>query len=757
MPPLFWLLVGTTVLLLPFINKAFHIDDSLFLWTAEHLQKHPGNFYGFTVNWYGTEMPAGEAFNNPPLTSCYIALIASVVGWSEPALHLAFLLPALLLVAGTYILARNYCSRPALATLAGIATPVFLISATTVMCDIMLVAFWVWSLVFFERGLQSNRWHHFILSGLLAGLGVLTKFSALGLVPLMLAYGVVKLRKPGTWIISPVLPLVFAGAYQLITEKMYGRGFFSVAADYTSMFQSSFGSSPASKIILGLCFIGGCFFSLLFYLPLLRPSRTLLLAVCIIAPLCLILPLIKTFQPLCWTPQDHLNWSYLLQSSLLITLGALIVIMGVTTWFKKPDPISLMLLFWILGILAFASIVNWTVNGRSVLPMLPAVGILLGRWLDQTRGIFQPTLFWREAWPVIPGAALSIVIAQADTNLANTGREAARMLSAIPVNSGNTMWFQGHWGFQYYMQQRGAKALDLKSGKVTSGDLVVMPSNYSHVHDFAPDMAVYKDLVQLPPHPWCATMNRQINAGFYATSWGLLPFVFASPPEEKFFVFEVRKSVDLSTSTSCYSPRGILYGQFQLEDETQRLQSSLKNNPVDAESHYRLGKALLSRRNRTEASNHLLEALKLNPNHGLAHYDLAGLLETEGKFEDAIREYRAAIDAIPESAEARCNLAWILATHPDAKIRNGQEALRLATKACDFAVEVTPVFLRTLAAAQAECEQFEKAIGSAQKALALARASKDEQIGTIISGQLQFYQQHKPYHQPLAVSHSTSR
>ena len=224
-PPLVWLLLVTTALLLPFINKAFHIDDSLFLWTAEHLQKNPGNFYGFTVNWYGTELPAGEAFNNPPLTSCYIALVASVIGWSEPALHLAFLLPTLLLVAGTYILARNYCSRPALATLVCIATPVFLVSATTVMCR--LSSWWHsgfghWSFLSVASNptvgitLFSQAYYRF---------GSSHQIYCLGVIPLMIAYGIVKLRKPGIGSLTPLLPLGFAGAYQLITQKIYGRGF----------------------------------------------------------------------------------------------------------------------------------------------------------------------------------------------------------------------------------------------------------------------------------------------------------------------------------------------------------------------------------------------------------------------------------------------------------------------------------------------------------------------------------------------------
>ena len=41
--------------LVPFLGKAFHVDDPLFLWTARQIIEKPGDFFGTTVNWLGTE------------------------------------------------------------------------------------------------------------------------------------------------------------------------------------------------------------------------------------------------------------------------------------------------------------------------------------------------------------------------------------------------------------------------------------------------------------------------------------------------------------------------------------------------------------------------------------------------------------------------------------------------------------------------------------------------------------------------------
>ena len=93
---------------------------------------------------------------NPPLASYYLALAAGILGWSEMALHFAFLLPAVAAILGTYRLARRFCQSPMLAAVATLFTPVFLVSSTTVMCDVMMLAFWVWAAVLWLEGMEEK-------------------------------------------------------------------------------------------------------------------------------------------------------------------------------------------------------------------------------------------------------------------------------------------------------------------------------------------------------------------------------------------------------------------------------------------------------------------------------------------------------------------------------------------------------------------------------------------------------------------------
>jgi tetratricopeptide (TPR) repeat protein len=67
------------------------------------------------------------------------------------------------------------------------------------------------------------------------------------------------------------------------------------------------------------------------------------------------------------------------------------------------------------------------------------------------------------------------------------------------------------------------------------------------------------------------------------------------------------------------------------------------------------------------------------------------------------------------------NFAWVLATSLDDHLRDGERALKLATKAAERTGHQTPHILSTLAAAYAETGDFESAKKWSQKAVELAQ------------------------------------
>jgi Tfp pilus assembly protein PilF len=145
--------------------------------------------------------------------------------------------------------------------------------------------------------------------------------------------------------------------------------------------------------------------------------------------------------------------------------------------------------------------------------------------------------------------------------------------------------------------------------------------------------------------------------------------------------------------------------------------------PNNVQALYGLG-AYLVEQGQVEQGKQLLEhAISLHQKYPEALGSMADLLDSQGKYADAVHFYQAALDAQPENTSALNNLAWLKATCSDAVIRNGAEAVRLAERACELTGYSKPVFIGTLAAAQAETADFTAAINTAERAIAVATAS----------------------------------
>ena len=117
----------------------------------------------------------------------------------------------------------------------------------------------------------------------------------------------------------------------------------------------------------------------------------------------------------------------------------------------------------------------------------------------------------------------------------------------------------------------------------------------------------------------------------------------------------------------------------------------------------------------------------------------------QGQAADAVARYREAIALDSSYVEAQNNLAWILSTHADAGLRDGEEAVRLAEAASRTTGGADPSVWSTLSTAYAEVGQFEKALAAARQALALARRSGQTELGEKIERRLKLFESQQPY------------
>jgi len=191
----------------------------------------------------------------------------------------------------------------------------------------------------------------------------------------------------------------------------------------------------------------------------------------------------------------------------------------------------------------------------------------------------------------------------------------------------------------------------------------------------------------------------------------------------------------------------ILSARGRGQDAIPHLELVLKANPDAADVQMSLAIAQLSTGHGEEAIGHLQRAVELKPEDPSAHYNLgSALFDTRGAVREALAQWGEALRLVPEFVPALNRSARVLATGPDAALRDGARAVALAEQAVKLTSQRDPVILDTLAAAYAEAGRFDDAVRTARAALELARS--DSGLSGSISARLAHYQAHTPVREP---------
>lgn len=123
-------------------------------------------------------------------------------------------------------------------------------------------------------------------------------------------------------------------------------------------------------------------------------------------------------------------------------------------------------------------------------------------------------------------------------------------------------------------------------------------------------------------------------------------------------------------------------------------------------------------------------------NRGLAY-------SRKKEYAKAAADYATAIERNPDSPLGQNQLAWLLSTAPDAKVRDGKRAVEAARKACELTEHKNGGYLDTLAAAYAETGDFAKAVEWQEKAVRAGDIPIRDRDGA--RKRLELYKQKKPY------------
>ena len=474
----------------------------------------------------------------------------------------------------------------------------------------------------------------------------------------------------------------------------------------------------------------------------------------------------------------------------LVALVALVVLTVAVLRAVRDQPWGLVGWLWYLGMLV--PVIGLIQVGRQAradrYTYLPCIGLfLLGVWTLAAVVTAQPRLKRR----IVVGAAAAVLVLAALTRhqisywrtsrvlfertVAVTGpnSEAEAVLANLCLLNGELPQAKLHLERALAIDPTEPLAL-YNSGVALQLEgrwAEAIPNLQRRAPDESPSLAAAR----------CYLLGRSFTeTGHFAEARAAFDEALKTEPDD-------RSRLDIETGIAT-----LLCRQGRTNEAEQAYATLLANAPAAAAAHVAFAGFLLEQNRLPEAEARFRTAVTLDPKHGLARRSLAMTLARQGKADAALDQVRQAIalqpnaqlDPIvysemaqvfgaqghtrqaiacheallaldPRAAGPYNNLAWLLATAPDAATRDGVRAVELAQKACDLTGHQQPVCLGTLAAALAEAGRFDEAQATARQAADLARQSKDDRLAARNDELLKLYQQHQPYREPVPPAPAT--
>jgi tetratricopeptide (TPR) repeat protein len=229
------------------------------------------------------------------------------------------------------------------------------------------------------------------------------------------------------------------------------------------------------------------------------------------------------------------------------------------------------------------------------------------------------------------------------------------------------------------MEKLGGQRMDLERSMLLPGDVIVVSWYNDDFFTLPAGSVGWVGYLESRPRWWMNIKGAEEHcaAGFYSAGLGPVPFAIGGLPNQLYYVVKVFSRVQYKSQP--VNPQEVRAGDMP------SFSSYLSYSEVDNKTTFRM---------ESEVALHLQQASQL---------------KGEGKIAEAIQHYRQALAVDSNNPVVLNNLAWILATANKPELRDGQEAVRLATKAVKLTDFRRPIFIGTLAAAYAEAGQFSQA------------------------------------------------
>ncbi len=179
--------------------------------------------------------------------------------------------------------------------------------------------------------------------------------------------------------------------------------------------------------------------------------------------------------------------------------------------------------------------------------------------------------------------------------------------------------------------------------------------------------------------------------------------------------------------------------QGHTDEARKRFLRALDTNPRSGLAHRLLGELLSGSGETAGAILHLREAVRIAPLTAELHEELGVSLAMTRHVDDALAEFREALRLAPDWPAALDRVALLLATHPEPRARDPENALRLAHRAMKLTGGNDPMTLEVEAAAYASAGRFAEAESEERKVLEMALANGNDALAAEARGAIELY------------------
>ena len=500
------------VLLLPFLNKAYNIDDPPFLLEARQILKTPLQPWSFPICWNGNLVCIAQAGSSGANVReglmGYVLVPVILAGGAEWLAHLIQIVFVCWVVAGMVALTLRMGFSRSQAIAAGllvVAIPPLLPMANTAMPDVLALALVLTGMERLLAWKEERSWQQGVLAGAMLGLAPYARphvalFLPLGALwlfdELKIGIAIGQLRRE----IVLWAPIVIAAA--VLVGVNYATRLRGTAAE-AGIVAIDAGNIPINLIAYFHYFSFPIPLAIVWLLAHWRKVRVLL-----IPPL---IPIVFAY----FMVQGMTFVKELQVAAVLYGMVALADV--ICTSLAKRDRVGILLSLWLL--MPLSTCIYLHLPLKYVVPVLPAVVLIVLRAI--------PTERWNRARLVyglvmVVCASYSLILLRADADFADYSRRAAAELIAPRVKAGQKVWYGGEWGFYWYAEKAGAIVSNPEVSTPGPGDLLAV--GLMEGGDVLLKQFPNRELVDSRSYDSPHGRTMGYDAGLYSNRYGLLPW-----------------------------------------------------------------------------------------------------------------------------------------------------------------------------------------------------------------------------------------